>query len=185
MLDLAGNANMYKVSNTTFVADRFGIPYSALNLNGGYTKVPPGVYFDTGEFTITAWIYPLQLDYGAILIDFGNDPVADNLVFKLNKANTAVPALALFNSSNQLYNVESNVSLSTGKWQFLTGTFNGSILAVYINGTLTGSFRFDSYTLPKITRYYNFIGKSNRLGNGFSSSYVDDLRFYNVCLSSQ
>jgi hypothetical protein len=32
---------------------------------------------------------------------------------------------------------------------------------------------------PSVTRLYNYIGKSNCDGNGFSFSYIDDLRFYN------
>ena len=58
MNDLIGNAHMSQGANTTFVSDRFGNENSALNLNGGWTQVPPGIYFNSPQITITAWVYP-------------------------------------------------------------------------------------------------------------------------------
>ena len=65
--------------NTSFVADRFGNANSALALNNGSTQIPPGVYFDTSEFTVTVWVYPQQIDVWSRVIDFGNGPNADNI----------------------------------------------------------------------------------------------------------
>jgi len=38
---------MQQGPNTKFTSDRFGRPNSSLNLNGGYTVVPPGVYLNS------------------------------------------------------------------------------------------------------------------------------------------
>jgi hypothetical protein len=50
MNDQIGSAHMIQGLNTIFDADRFGTPNSALNLNGGWTYVPKGVFFDTPQF---------------------------------------------------------------------------------------------------------------------------------------
>jgi hypothetical protein len=57
---------------TYFTLDRFGNQNSALALNGGWTHVPPGIYFDTPEFTISVLVYPQQAGYNSKVIDFGN-----------------------------------------------------------------------------------------------------------------
>ena len=59
MLDQIGMAHMTQGILTKFVEDRFCNPNSALALNGGWTQVPPGVYFDTPEFTI--WVYVMLI----------------------------------------------------------------------------------------------------------------------------
>ncbi len=46
MLDEIGSAHMTQGALTLFGADRFGCPHSALALNGGWTQVPPGIYFE-------------------------------------------------------------------------------------------------------------------------------------------
>jgi hypothetical protein len=52
MNDIIGNAHMTQGAFTIFVSDRFGNSNSALNLNGGWTQVPSGIYFDAPQFTI-------------------------------------------------------------------------------------------------------------------------------------
>jgi hypothetical protein len=68
------------------------------------------------------------------------------------------------------------------KWQFLVATFDGSIAHIYLDGLLTGSAS-GAYAMKTLTRTNCFIGKGNWAGDGFSSSYLDDLRFYNKSLT--
>ena len=64
----------------------------------------------------------------------------------------------------------------------LIATFDETYLKVYINGTLTVTTQ-RSFTLPTLSRNLNYIGKSNWAGDGYSYSYLDDLRFYNKSLT--
>ena len=68
------------------------------------------------------------------------------------------------------------------QWQFLVATFDGFNSRVYLNGQLTRSLN-NTYTMKTLTRSNCFIGKSNWGGYGFSSSFLDDLRFYNKSLT--
>jgi hypothetical protein len=72
MLDEIGSAHMTEGNFTSLIEDRFGCPNSALALNGGWTEVPAGIYFDTPEFTISAWIFPQRVGYFSRLIDFSS-----------------------------------------------------------------------------------------------------------------
>jgi hypothetical protein len=61
---------MSEGSSTSFTSDRFGHVNSALALNGGYTQVPAGYYFNTPQFSISLWAYPSQVVSWARIFDF-------------------------------------------------------------------------------------------------------------------
>jgi hypothetical protein len=185
MTDQIGTSHMIQGEKTTFVVDRFGCPNSALALNQGWTRVPSGIYFNTPQITISAWILPQQLGSWSRLIDFGNGGTADNInvpiaYFVLPKpsfyifSGTPPPALMTISSQN----------LTLDQWQLLTVTHDGTFSRIYINGTQVASLN-QVYTLPTVNRTNCYIGKSYNAasGDGISNSYFDDLRFYNKALT--
>ena len=151
MNDLIGNANMTQGANTTFVSDRFGNENSALNLNGGWTQVPPGIYFNSPQFTITAWVYPQSLDYFARLIDFGNGAPSDNIMFILSNGFTKQPVMRFGNGSTQIGTGLTSSPLIENKWQFLAATFDGCKIKIYIDGILKGN-ETQIFALPTLNK---------------------------------
>jgi hypothetical protein len=184
MKDVIGSAHMTQGANTTFTSDRFGNPNSALALNTGYTQVPSGVYFNTPSFTISVWVYPDNIvSNWARVMDFSNGAGEKTILFSISSSNN-FPALGIWNTSSTcIGNFASSIALVNNKWQFLVATFDGTTANVYINGSLTYSRTISLYTLPTVIRTQNWIGKSAWIGNGYSSSFLDDLRFYNISLS--
>ena len=87
MLDVIGSSNMIQGNLTSFTSDRFNNPNSALALNGGWTQIPSGIYFDTPEFTISVWVYPSSVGSSSRIIDFGNGQFSDNIIFSLSYSN--------------------------------------------------------------------------------------------------
>ena len=172
---------MTQGSLTSFTMDRFGCLNSALALNGGWTQVPSGSYFDTPEFTISVWVFPQQVGSWARIIDFGNGMGIDNIVFSLATFDTPKNSLHFYKNSALMLAVESSQNLTLNVWQFLAVTFNGTNERLYLNGALTYESN-QNYNLPTLSRTNCYIGKSN-WPNGFSSSYLDDLRFYNKSLN--
>jgi hypothetical protein len=177
MSDDIGSADMTQGFNTTFVEDRFCNPNAALALNGGWAQVPSGVYFDTPEFTIAVWVYPQSVGPYSRILDFGAG--VDNILFALTFDKTMKP-FAYLNQKN----FNSSVTLFLNRWQFLAVTFNGSELRIYLNDQIIFQTS-TSYTFPVVTRSNCYIGKSNWQGDGFSYSYLDDLRIYNKSLSQE
>jgi hypothetical protein len=185
MLDQIGKSHMTQGSSTFFTTDRFGNANSALALNGGWTQVPAGVYFNTLGFTISVWVYPQQIGYWSRVLDFGNGAASNNVIFSISNGNSLNPTLTAILSGNFLTFTGSSQALSLGQWQFLIASFDGSYFYVYVNGVQTSSV-FVSFTPPYLTRSNCFIGKSNWAdccGDGFSSSILDELRFYNKSLT--
>jgi len=181
MLDVIGLSDMIQGSLTNFTLDRFGDPNSALALNGGWTQVPSGIYFNTPEFTISVWIYPQQVGSWSRVIDFGNGPFVDNIILALS-AVTSLKSCSLILSGSAVFSCYSSKTLTLNSWQFLTFTFNTTHGYIYLNGTIVAQSN-QSFTLPTITRTKCYIGKSFDPTNEYSSSYLDELRFYNKSLT--
>jgi hypothetical protein len=181
MNDCIGSAHMTQGNSTTFTLDRFGNNNSALALNGGWTQVPPGIYFDTPEFTISAWIYPQQIGFWARVFDFGNGQDVQNICISLSNGSDCVPIAV---NNNPLFDVVSSQRCTLNQWQLLTVTFDGHAIKIYINATLTATNTFSSFKqMPLLNRTQNYVGKSNWNWDGYSYSFIDELRFYNKSLT--
>ncbi len=183
MLDVIAEAHMVQEGAfTSFTSDRFGSANSALALNGSWTKVPSGIYFDTPEFTISAWILPQTTSFRSRLLDFGNGPDADNIVFGISYDYSPQPIFGLYNGTSLKMFASSPQNLTLGVWQFLAATFDGTTMAIYVNGQTVASINMP-YSLTPLLRNSCYIGKDNWGANGFTNSYIDDLRFYNKSLT--
>ena len=183
MLDSIGVAHMQQGNLTKFDVDRCGNSNSALNLNGGYTQVPSGVYFNTSEFTVSVWVYPLNMSGASVkIIDFGNGQSLDIIYFSFQSSSNLKPGLQIYVGTNQKISIWSSSILIMSQWQLLTFTFNITSVSLYMNAVLMISLS-SNFTLSSVTRSKNYIGKGNWATDGFSWSLLDDLRFYNKSLS--
>ncbi len=108
MKDVIGSADMTtQGSLTSFSVDRFDRVNSALALNGSFTRVPLGVYFDTLELSISVWIYPMNVSSYSRIIDFGKGPSADNLVLALSSKNTSRPYFEFYSGATKIFSIVS------------------------------------------------------------------------------
>ena len=184
MSDIIGGAHMSQGSATSFTSDRFGNANSALALNGGYTQVPAGYFFDTPQFSVAAWVYPFSVGSWARIFDFAN--TGPNQCIQLSFTSYALncPAFVIYDQTpNIIGSSQSKIPLEQNKWNFITVTYNGSQLSLFINATLVNSTQVNSNNIPKVPRTSNFFGKSNWPNDGVSWSYLDDIRFYNISLT--
>ena len=182
MKDIIRGKDMSQGNLTSFIMDRFGCESSALALNGGWTQVPQGVYFNTPEFTIAVWVYPSNVGSWSRILDFGNT-YSDNIVLALSSATSLKPCLQIFSGTSQIVLATSAQALNLEQWSFLVATFNGINSRIYINGQLTVDLNV-SYTLPtNVVRSNCYIGQSNWPGDLYSSSHLEDLRIYNKSLN--
>jgi uncharacterized protein len=183
MNDSIGSAHMTQGNSTTFTLDRFGNNNSALSLSGGWTQVPAGIYFDTPEFTISVCVYPKQIGSWSRVIDFANGQALQGIRFPFNiGGNDCFPSVVIEYTSN--IRVDSPQQCALNQWNLLTATFDGRAMKIYINGSLTATNTLSSnIVMPRLTRTQNYVGKSNWNGDGYSYSFIDELRFYNKSLT--
>jgi hypothetical protein len=186
MIDVIGLADMAQGNLTSFFADRFGNVNSALALNGGWTEVPAGVYFDSIEFTISVWVYPSNVGGSSRIIDFGNGEGSDNILLSLSSVNTLQPNFYILSGLKYVFTATSAINITFNQWQFFVTTFNGTNARIYLNGTLVADSNIQNHTRQfNIWRNSCYIGKSNWAQDGYSHSYLDDLRFYNKSLTQE
>jgi hypothetical protein len=179
MTDLIGMAHMTQGEKTTFTSDRFGNANSALALNGGWTQVPPGIYFNSPEFTITVWVYiQVCTDCEKLrIIDFSNGREnEDQFYFGLMIYSYDIFKPYFFFLPGYVQSVS---TLTMNEWQFLSVTYNGSIMRIYKNGRIILE-RTMSISLSRINRTNCFIGKSymDMDRDGYSRFNLDELKFY-------
>jgi hypothetical protein len=185
MLDQIGKAHMTQGNLTTFTFDRFCNESSALALNGGWTQVPSGVYFDSPEFTISVWVYPQQIGVWSRVIDFGNGSNKDNILISIDSGSSnGVPTIHI-STPTGVYRTKSSKAFIQYKWQHLAATFDSKQMSLYIDGILSGNVSFNKFNMSAKYRTSNYIGKSNWIRDGFSMSYLDELRLYNICLTQE
>ena len=183
MNDTIGDAHMTQGISTAFITDRFGVENSALSLNKGYTILPSQIYFDTPEFSVSVWVYYLPTDSWARFIDMGNGCNLEEIELAQQAYISNQPYFEIYNVTQQIYHVQSASLLQINSWQFFVATFDGSYANIYINGILAGTSSLASYTPKSLKRMYNYVGKSNCPNDGYSYSYLDDLRFFNTSLN--
>ena len=111
------------------------------------------------------------------------------IVLSQDSSSNLCPAFQIFRGTSvPAPKAQSLTALVLSRWQFLTATFDGSRMSIYINGVLTGSTSL-VYSLSSFIRTNNYVGKSfnsppsGTRTDGYSYSYLDDLRFYNKSLN--
>jgi len=131
--------------------------------------------------TITAWIYPKSRGNGSgRIIDKGSASgglggyflglVADNkIAFRVNSENS--------------YSQSSADSITYNKWQFITITFNELERKIYIDGMDLTAIKGSLELPPNIVNIVRIGSSVYSLVNSFDG-YIDDVRIYNIALSS-
>ena len=105
--------------------DRFGYPNSALSLNGGFTQVPSGYYFNSPQFSAAVWVCPFQVGTWARIFDFGNPggvqstSLKESIQMSFTSYVTNNPAFVIYDqTTNIIGNTQSQITLEQNKWHF-------------------------------------------------------------------
>ena len=112
--------------------------------------MPGGIYFNTAAFSISVWIYPMNISYWARIIDFGNGAFSNNVVFAIGSPSN-IPAFQLCIPSSCSLTLYSSQNLTLSEWQFVAVTYDGYNARIYINSIQTGTKTY-IYTMPSIKR---------------------------------
>ncbi len=141
-----------------------------------YFEIPEGVWFD-GDFTIEVFILlPEDFSSWCTIVDFGNGPNSDNVVFALSEG---WPFLAVLVES-RLVEFFGTGPIPVGTWVHLAGTLEGKKAILYLNGVM---LNVKECMPPRnVTRKTNYIGKSNWKEKSFTTAYYRDIRLWQRAL---
>jgi hypothetical protein len=176
-----GDSDLYDGANYTFVSDRFDRPKSAIYFNKGYLKVPPGIYFST-NFTLIAWIRLNSYQRWSRIIDFGNGPGNDNIIFGFKESAPQLTAWIFKGKLGMCLDTPSTTVIQLGVWYHVSYVVQGQSWFIYVNGlnVAKGTYAL----LNNIVRASNFIGKSNFAADSLTDAVYDDIRIYQGAFKS-
>lgn len=151
-----------------------------LSLNGvnDYVSFPDGVYF-AGDFTIEAWIYPLNLNKSyARILDFGNGADLANVWLGFEGTSGRI-ALEIVNGGKQ--RITAPNPIPANQWTHIAATLSGTSAQIYYNGVLQAT---KTLILPaNIIRTKNYTGRSNYASDAYLHAFLSDLRIWNEARS--
>ena len=172
-----------------------GVSGNALSFDGTNDSIQlgdPAILKDNlSQITVTAWVRPYALSVSSdksILLRWGPSVQSYGLnLFGVGGSSQRTPIFSIVagsSSGNSAFTAQSATQVVIDKWQFLAGTYDGISLKFFLNGKMTGqtgaSGSINSATVPEgilIGRYSS--------GSNFPKAAMDDLRIYNIALSSE
>ena len=186
--DESGNGNNGIVNGATLTTDRFGNANKAYSFNGtsAYINVDSSLSLNTANMVATSicgWFYTTTTTSGFILrhgTTGTNGGIGHEIVWSGN-TDSKLDVTNWWLNQNPKFSASSNV-LSLNKWHFFAIVYDYSTNNehFYIDSILVGSY---SSTLHKATNPILNIGRNTNVSTYFNGQ-IDDIRIYNVTLSS-
>jgi hypothetical protein len=186
--DSAGD-NHGTINGATWIQ---GINGSALSFDGDmdYVSIDDDNSLDLSEEgTIEAWVYITNYQPYAGIIHKGNKKDFSDEAYSLQFwGNGGTVRFALFDENGDYENIDSTFELEVEQWYHLAVTWNGSTLALYIDGevdnskeNVIGSVRNTNGMLQigsQLTEKYN-----NNYGYLEFEGVIDEVKMYHTALS--
>ena len=178
MTDASGNGNNGTITNATWAATgKYG---KALQFNGtnALVTIPDAasLHLSTG-MTLEAWVNPSTVNANwRDVIYKGND----NFYLEATSSNASLPDAGMI-AGGSYADAFGTAALTANTWSFLTETYDGSTLRLYVNGTQVASTAHTG-TIATSTNPLQ-IGGDSIYGQYFAG-LIDDVRVYNVALTA-
>ena len=176
--DASGNGNNGTITNATWVTTgKYG---DALKFNGtsALVTIPDAasLHLSTG-MTLEAWVNPSTVNANwRDVIYKGND----NFYLEATSSNGSVPDAGMI-AGGSYADAFGTAALPVNTWSYLTETYDGSTLRLYVNGTQVASTAHTG-AIATSTNPLQIGGDS--LYGQFFAGLIDEVRVYNVALTA-
>ena len=178
MTDASGNGNNGTIANATWsTSGKYG---GALQFNGtnALVTIPDAasLHLSTG-MTLEAWVNPSVVNAAwRDVIYKGND----NFYLEATSTNASKPDAGMI-AGGSYADAIGTAKLTANTWSFLTETYDGSTLRLYVNGTQVASTAHTG-TIATSTNPLQIGGDS--IYGQFFAGLIDNVRVYNVALTA-
>ena len=176
--DTSGNGNNGTITNATWsTSGKYG---DALKFNGtsALVTIPnaASLQLSTG-MTLEAWVNPSTVNSNwRDVVYKGND----NYYLSATSTNAGVPDAGMI-AGGSYADAFGTSKLKVNTWSFLTETYDGSTLRLYVNGTQVASTAHTG-TIATSTNPLQIGGDS--IYGQFFTGLIDNVRVYNVALTA-
>ena len=176
--DASGNGNNGTISNATWsTAGKYG---KALSFNGtnALVTIPDAasLHLTTG-MTLEAWVDPTTVSAQWRDVIYKAN---DNFYLEATSTNASKPDGGLI-AGGTYADAFGTAKLTANTWAFLTETYDGSTLRLYVNGTLVASTAHTGAITTSTNPLQ--IGGDSLYGQNFAG-LIDNVRIYNVALTA-
>jgi len=176
LMDISGNGNDAALSGASWNGGQVNFDGMSDHAWAAYSQ---SLNITTDSITVMAWVKwdidPATGNQWATIVSMNSD---NQYRLQHNKGNSAFEFAIRTTSGNKW--VCSSTAPEKGQWYHLAGTYDGSILNVYVNGLLENS-NSHSGTIVGSNKSL-FIGNRQTNDRGFSGSIMD-VRIYDTVLS--
>ena len=176
--DASGNGNNGTITNATWVTTgKYG---GALKFNGtsALVTIPDAasLHLSTG-MTLEAWVNPSTVNANwRDVIYKGND----NFYLEATSSNASLPDAGMI-AGGSYADAFGTAKLTASAWSFLTETYDGSTLRLYVNGTQVASTAHTGAISTSTNPLQ--IGGDSIYGQYFAG-LIDNVRVYNLALTA-
>lgn len=175
------NHNGTKNGSVSLTNDRFGNANKAYNFSGGNITIPTSG-FHNPNFTISCWIKPTTSTsyYDGPVIYSDYDGYYNGNTLTLRK-NGTIDLGVCGGSDSKSKTSKGKNAIPLNQWSYITATYNGSVINVYINGNLDNTLAAPYFTYSTKTQLK--IGDASWSGDYHFNGTIDELRVYSRALS--
>jgi hypothetical protein len=184
--DFSGNGNSGTASAGVIYGED-GKFFTALAFDGttDYVEIDDDVSLNPSNITIEAWVMlnasPTSLGHDMWAVDKYTTSGSDRGYTLLMDTYFGQDRVGFYIGNSSTTRLRSSSTLSLHTWHHVTATYNGSLMAIYINGSLDNSAPYSNGILPFSGDLY--IGGPYSSGSNFFNGTIDELAIYNRSLS--
>ena len=172
-VDSSGYANHGSINTATRTASGHDGKGLVFNGTSSYTTTPSATSLDlTTGVTLEAWVYPTANQVAWIDLVYKG---GDDWYLEASKGGSGYPAMSVLGS-----NIAGTAVLALNTWSHLAGTYDGTNLKIYLNGTQVGIVG-KTGTLAT-THGTLYLGGDAAFGQYFTGR-MDEVRVYNIALT--
>jgi uncharacterized protein (DUF2164 family) len=154
----------------------------ALNFDGGNDYVNIGASLNTtlsasNKITVEAWVRPnTNSGFGIIVGNYNTPPSNTGMQFLLRRDGANY---TFWTDNGSGFNtVTSAATVTLGTWQHVAGTWDGSVMRIYVNGTPSGTLSVSGTSLVANTNQIWLGGRP--AGTEYFNGSIDETRIWNV-----
>jgi hypothetical protein len=146
--------------------------------NGDYIDCGTSSRYTLNQFTICAWVYPFSDPDGTLkkgtILSKGHS-------YSLSIGSSGLPSIAIWIGGHLVIHTEDNIPAND--WSYIVGTYDGSALKLYINGTLSKTYKTNK--TPEVNARPVYLGFENGgIGSDYFDGRLDEVRLYSRALSA-
>lgn len=187
--DQSGNARDLTNANAASIYNVHGLVATTTDgalyvpLGADVSKCPKGAYAWTpSTFSVEAWFQVFSSDLINEVVTYALSTQKHEQKFQL-RLNAGKAQFECYDAADNVYDATGLADLRDGKAHYIVGTYNGALLAVYVDGALAGSL-VTGFTPTFVNGTIGVGGAGPLLSASNIDGVIDEVALYSYALTA-